>query len=97
MAKKVYLYVDPGSSVCYKAKSYLWEKGVPFVELDLRKDPAARRSLAKLGINYTPGLPFNPVFDIDGQIIAGIDLYRLERALADQGGTSWDPKNKQWA
>ena len=53
------------------------EKGIPFVEKDIDKDPGAKRELAtkarKAGIQAN-GVP---VFDIRGKMISGFDGNRI--------------------
>ncbi|MBI2867687.1 MAG: hypothetical protein HYX97_05065 [Chloroflexi bacterium] len=93
-SKKVYLYNDPSSALGRKAKQFLRSKGVIHTELDLAKDEAARAAVAKLGFSYTKGLPFPPVFDIGGQVIVGLDLYRLEKALEGLTSEPYDPYSK---
>lgn len=75
MPRRVFLYVNPGSAMCRRAKEYLWSRGVPFIELDIYKDAAAREAFAKLNV------PVTPVFDIDGRIVIGIDSNKLESLL----------------
>lgn len=74
MADVVYFYMDPASPQCYRAKQYLIEKGIPFMELNLAEDPAARETYKELG---SPPLP---VFDIDGKLVSGLNYQRLDEA-----------------
>lgn len=74
MADVVYFYMDPASPQCYRAKQYLIEKGIPFMELNLAEDPAARETYKELG---SPPLP---VFDVGGKLVCGLDYERLDEA-----------------
>lgn len=56
-------------------KEFLSQKGVPFVERDVVKDPAAFDELAKLGYLTTP------VIVVDGEVVVGFDRRRLEQLL----------------
>ena len=55
---------------------YLSRKGVPFVEKDVRADPAALRELLEMNYQSTP------VIVIDRQGIAGFDPAAIDQALA---------------
>ncbi len=56
-------------------KEFLSQKGVPFVERDVVKDPEAFDELAKLGYLTTP------VIVVDGEVVVGFDRRRLEQLL----------------
>jgi glutaredoxin 3 len=60
---------------CEKVKEFLSQKGVPFVERDVVKDPQAFEELAKLGYLTTP------VIVVDGQVVVGFNRKRLEQLL----------------
>ncbi len=57
-------------------KEFLSQKGVPFTERDVVKDPQAIEELAKLGYLTTP------VIVVDGEVVVGFDRKRLEQLLA---------------
>lgn len=48
---------------------------MPFVDKDIRKDPAAMEELLRLGHRATP------VTIIDGEVVVGFDRGKLERLL----------------
>ena len=52
-------------------------KGVPFIERDIAKDPAAMEELVALGVMTTP------VTLIDREVVIGFDQARLEELLAE--------------
>lgn len=60
---------------CGKAKEYLSQKGVPFEDKDITKDPSALTDLQKLGYMTTP------VIVIDGSVIVGFDAAKMDAAL----------------
>ncbi|MSQ31763.1 MAG: hypothetical protein EXR59_00780 [Dehalococcoidia bacterium] len=94
MAKKVYLYLDPGNSMGKKMKEFLWSKGINFIELDLAKDPAAREAVKKFGFTFTPGIPIPPIAQVDGQTIIGMDLYAFDKLLRSEETTPRDSRSK---
>ena len=53
------------------------QKGVPFIERDIAKDPAAMEELVALGVMTTP------VTLIDREVVIGFDQARLEELLAE--------------
>jgi glutaredoxin len=57
-------------------KEFLSQKGIPFVERDIDTDEEAYHELEALGIMTTP------VVVIDGQVIVGFDVRRIEELLA---------------
>ena len=60
---------------CDKVKEFLSQKGIPFVERDVVRDPEALEELSRLGYMTTP------VTVIDGQVVVGFDRKRLEALL----------------
>lgn len=75
----VIVYTTPTCGYCHQAKNYLTQKGVPFVEKDVSRDQAAAQEMVRksnqMGV---------PVLDVDGQIIVGFDMRRLEQLLANR-------------
>jgi len=62
---------------CNQAKEYLSQKGVKFQERDIAEDPGALTDLKKLGYMTTP------VVVIDGSVIVGFDVEKIDSALQD--------------
>jgi glutaredoxin 3 len=60
---------------CDQAKEYLSQKGIQFQEKDIAQDPTALADLKKLGYLTTP------VLMIDGSVIAGFDVNKIDQAL----------------
>ncbi len=74
---KVIVFSTPTCSWCRRAKRYLKENGVPFKEINVERDPAAARDIAR-----KTGQTGVPVIKIGGSWIVGFDKPRIEKALA---------------
>lgn len=61
---------------CQRTKEYLSQKQVPFQERDVTKDAEAVEELQRFGYMTTP------VTVIDGVVIVGFDMARIDIALA---------------
>jgi len=73
---KVILYTAPGCPFCVIVKKYLERNNVKFKEIDISKDKKAEEEMQKKS-NQTNV----PVTDIDGKIIIGYNLQKLNEAL----------------
>jgi glutaredoxin 3 len=62
---------------CDRAKEYLSQKGVQFLEKDIIQDPTALDELKKLGYMTTP------VIVIDSTVIVGFDTDKIDAALRE--------------
>ena len=60
---------------CARVKEFLSQKGVEFVDRDITQDEEALTELGELGYMTTP------VTVIDGEVVIGFDLERLEQLL----------------
>ena len=78
--QKVTLYSASWCGVCTKARAFLTEKGVPFTERDVEKDPAAAKILAAKGMTGSV-----PVFEIGGRFLKGFDARSLMKAIRGEG------------
>lgn len=58
------------------AKEFLKAKGIPFRDINVVEDKAAREEMVKKS-----GQMGVPVIEVDGEIIVGFDRGRLERLL----------------
>jgi glutaredoxin 3 len=56
---------------------YLSQRGIPFVEKNIRTDPSALRELIEAGYSSTP------VIKVDGKAVVGFDRSELDAALAE--------------
>jgi glutaredoxin len=81
-AGDVIIYGASWCGACKSAAKYFTQKGVPFVEKDIEKEPDARSEmLAKAqaqGVNAS-GIP---VIDVKGTLLGGFDPRAVDRALA---------------
>lgn len=58
------------------AKKYFREKGIKFRDVDVSKDPAAARDMARRS-----GQQGVPVIDIGGKIVVGFDRVKINKYL----------------
>lgn len=72
----VIIYSTPTCPFCHKAKAFLGEHNVAFIDYNVAEDETKRDEMVEksgqLGV---------PVIDIDGQIIVGFDQERLQNLL----------------
>lgn len=73
----VVMYCTPWCPACRKARAYLHEKGVEFVEVDITRDREAAKHLR----NWTGGYETTPTFRIKGEIIINFNKEKLDIAL----------------
>lgn len=80
----VIIYGASWCGACRSTARFLRERGVPFVERDVEREPGARQAMQAAaraaGVSPT-GIP---VIDFRGEIITGFDRAALERAI-DRG------------
>ncbi len=80
MAKRKYprviIFTTPTCRFCRAAKRYLRERGVPFKEVDVSRDPAAARDMVRRS-----GQSGVPVLDIGGKIVVGFDRPKIDQLL----------------
>jgi len=75
MAKTVIVFTQPGWGPCHKEVEFLSQKGVEFVEKNVRADQAALKELLGMGYQSTP------VTLIDGEAIVGFDQIKIAQLL----------------
>lgn len=73
----VTMYSAAWCGVCNKARKFLTDKGIAFVEKDIEKDAGAARELAEKARRAGVDAGGVPVFDIGGRIVPGFDGPRL--------------------
>jgi glutaredoxin len=76
-AGDIILYCARWCKDCRKAKAWLDERSLSYVEVDIDSNMAARNQVRKWG----GGFLVTPVIDFDGAIILDYDPARLEEAL----------------
>ena len=71
------IYSTTWCGFCKQAKEFFKSKGLEFTEHDVEKDPKAAEAMVNK--SKQQGVP---VIDIDGTIIVGYDLPKINAALA---------------
>jgi glutaredoxin len=79
---RVVLYTTQWCGGCRKARAYLNNRGVSFVERDVERDPGAAGELAEK--RRTAGMRGSgvPVLDVDGQLLSGFNERAYSRILS---------------
>jgi glutaredoxin len=84
---RVIVYGTSWCNFCRRARSYFTDRGIPYLDKDVERDPEARaevgRKCVAAGTSFTGSVP---VLDVDGEIIHGFDVQRVERALQQHEG-----------
>ena len=74
--KKVVVYSTPSCPWCHRAKEYLSQKGIPYVDYDVAQDRDKAREMVEksnqMGV---------PVITVDGEVIVGFNQTLLDRLL----------------
>ena len=73
---KVILYTAPACPFCVIVKKYLERNNVKFKEIDISKDKKAEEEMQKKSDQTNV-----PVTDVDGKIVIGYNLQKLNEAL----------------
>lgn len=76
-AADVIMYCTSWCPGCRRARLWLQEKKIPYVEIDITKDRVAAARVR----SYANGNETTPCFDIKGTIILNFDVPKLEKAL----------------
>ncbi len=77
----IVLYCARWCKDCRKAKAWLEERGLAYVEVDIDYNMAARSQVRK----WANGFLVTPVIDVGGTIILDFDVPKLEEALGKRG------------
>ena len=79
----VVIYGAEWCGACHEAAKYLRSKGIPYVDKDVEKDPAAAREmqakLAKSGLHEGS----IPVIDVRGKVMIGFNAAEIDAALGE--------------
>ncbi len=83
-SESVVIYTAPGCGHCDRARAWFTEKGIPFTEKDVHKDPSAAGEIAALG--QAQGVPDSylssvPLINVKGKLLVGFDPRQVEAAL----------------
>jgi len=76
-AAAVIMYCTSWCPGCRRARQWLKEEGIPYLEIDITKDRAAAARVR----GYANGNETTPTFDINGTIIVEFDKAKVEKAL----------------
>lgn len=76
---QVTIYTTRNCPWCRVAKQFLAEQGVPFIERDVERDPAAAREMVQRS-----GQSGVPVILVDDEVVVGFDKPRLAALLAQR-------------
>ena len=75
--KKVVIYSTPTCPYCKRAKDYLSQKGIPYVDRNVAQDrDAAKEMIEKSGQMSVP------VIIVDNEIVVGFDQALLDKLLS---------------
>lgn len=74
--KSIILYTQPECPPCDFTKKYLKEKGIPYIEKNVRKDKQSLHELTTVYQSYT-----TPTIIIGEKVIRGFDLTAIEQEL----------------
>ena len=77
----ILLYCTPWCPDCHKARRWLDERRLDYIEIDITKNANA----AKKVMSLAKGNRTTPTFDIDGYVIVDWDADELEKALVAKG------------
>jgi glutaredoxin 3 len=72
----VVVYTTPTCGFCHQVKAYLHQRGVPFTEYDVSRDPQAAAEMVRLS-----GQQGVPVVLIDGQVVVGFNRPLIDQLL----------------
>ncbi len=73
----VLVYSTQSCPYCVMVKNYLKQKGVPFTDYDVGRDPRRAEEMVRKS-----GQMGVPVVDINGKIIVGFNKTEIDRALS---------------
>jgi glutaredoxin len=83
VGRAVVIYGAEWCGACHEAAKYLRHKGVPYVDKDVEKDPAAAREMQqKLAKNGLSGGSI-PVIDVRGKVFVGFNPAEIDAALGE--------------
>lgn len=75
--KKVVIYTTPTCPYCRRAKEYLWQRGIPYQDINVAADKEAAHEMIKRS-----GQMGVPVILVDGELIVGFNQAKLDEMLA---------------
>jgi glutaredoxin len=79
----VIVYGASWCGACQQAKQYFTQKGVPFVEKDIEKEPSARTEMLAKAKDQGVNASGIPVIDVRGRLVGGFNPARIEQLLTN--------------
>ena len=73
---RVVVFSTPTCPPCRSAKRYLRQRGIPFTDVDVSRDPRAARDMVRIS-----GQQGVPVITINGRPVVGFDRAKIDRLL----------------
>ncbi len=73
------VYTTPTCGYCYQLKNYFNQHSIPFVEHDVSQDPYRATEMVRVS-----GQQGVPVSIVDGQVVLGADISRINQILAQR-------------
>lgn len=77
----VIMYATKHCPVCVKARRWLLEQNIPYVEKDVEQDAQAAQALAKKGAEQGVSTRGVPMFEIGGRLLPGFDKAQIAAAF----------------
>jgi len=80
--QQLIMYATTHCPVCHKARRWLLDKKIPYIEKDIGRDQVAAAALAAKG--KAQGVPTSgvPIFEINGRLIPGFDPSVIIKSLS---------------
>lgn len=79
----VIVYGASWCGACQQAKQYFTQKGVPFIEKDIEKEPAARSEMLAKAKDQGVNASGIPVIDVRGRLVGGFNPQRIDQLLTN--------------
>ncbi len=77
--KQIVIYTQPDCPPCEVTKMFLNDKGIPFIEKNIKTDPGARNELIKKYKSFS-----TPTVIIGNKVITGFNPGKIEKELSEQ-------------
>lgn len=82
-AGEVVVFGASWCGACRQTEAYLRERGIPFVERDIEREPDARADMQRRAARAGVSPRGIPVIDFRGRIIQGFDREAIDRAIRE--------------
>jgi glutaredoxin len=83
VAGEVVIFGASWCGACRQTEAYLRERGIPFVERDIEREPDARADMQRRAARAGVSPRGIPVIDFRGRIIQGFDREAIDRAIRE--------------